>query len=75
MLKAFLNYGLVAAVLVWAGLVATAAGHALSVRHDQSSVLVSSEPLDDDPAWRPVPDRTLLTATATDLTLTTLGVP
>jgi glutamine amidotransferase len=56
-------------------LVATAAGHALSVRRDTTSVLVSSEPLDDDPAWRPVPDRTLLTATATDLALTTLGAP
>ena len=56
-------------------LVATAAGHALSIRRDAVSVLVSSEPLDDDPAWRPVPDRTLLTATATELALTTLGAP
>jgi glutamine amidotransferase len=56
-------------------LVATAVGHALSVRRHPTSVLVSSEPLDDDPAWRPVPDRTLLTATATALTLTPLGVP
>ncbi|MET0415076.1 MAG: ergothioneine biosynthesis protein EgtC [Actinoplanes sp.] len=54
-------------------IVATTAGHALSVRRDAHSVLVSSEPLDDDPAWRPVPDRTLLTATALDLTFTTLG--
>jgi glutamine amidotransferase len=56
-------------------LVATAAGHALSVRSGAGSVLVSSEPLDDDPAWRPVPGRTLLTATAGDVALTTLGVP
>jgi len=49
--------------------VATAAGHALSVRRDATSVLVSSEPLDDDPAWQPVPDRTLLRATATGLEL------
>jgi gamma-glutamyl hercynylcysteine S-oxide hydrolase len=49
--------------------VATTVGHALSVRRDATSVLVSSEPLDDDPAWRPVPDRTLLTATAGTLTL------
>jgi glutamine amidotransferase len=56
-------------------LVATAVGHALSVRRHATSVLVSSEPLDDDPAWRPVPDRTLIAATATALTLTPLGVP
>jgi glutamine amidotransferase len=54
-------------------IVATAAGHALSVRRDAAHVLISSEPLDDDPAWRPVPDRTLLTATATDLVHTPLG--
>ena len=52
---------------------ATTLGHALSVRHDDSGVLVSSEPLDDDPAWRPVPDRHLLRAGATGLTLTPLG--
>jgi glutamine amidotransferase len=50
-------------------LVATTAGHALSVRRDADAVLVSSEPLDDHPAWRAVPDRTLLTATAETLTL------
>jgi gamma-glutamyl hercynylcysteine S-oxide hydrolase len=54
-------------------IVATAAGHALSVHHRPGSVLVASEPLDDDPGWRPVPDRTLLAATTTDLTLTPLG--
>jgi gamma-glutamyl hercynylcysteine S-oxide hydrolase len=54
-------------------IIATAAGHALSVRHDASSVLVSSEPLDDDPAWRAVADRTLLVADAGGLTLTPLG--
>ena len=31
------------------------------------------QPLDVHPAWRPVPDRTLLVATATDLTTTPLG--
>jgi gamma-glutamyl hercynylcysteine S-oxide hydrolase len=56
-----------------ASIVATALGHSLSVRRDDSGVLVSSEPLDDDPAWRPVPDRHLLTATAAELTLTPLG--
>jgi glutamine amidotransferase len=54
-------------------LAATAAGHSLSYLSDFSSITVASEPLDDRPAWRPVPDGTLLTATATDLTLTALG--
>ncbi|MEU4240665.1 ergothioneine biosynthesis protein EgtC [Actinoplanes sp. NPDC026619] len=54
-------------------LVATTAGHSLSVRTDAGAVLVASEPLDAHPAWRPVPDRTLLVATATDLTTTPLG--
>lgn len=44
--------------------VATTWTHSLSVRHDQRSVLVSSEPLDDDPAWRPVPDGSVVVATA-----------
>jgi glutamine amidotransferase len=45
-------------------IVATTLGHALSVRAgDGNGVLVSSEPLDGDPAWRPVPDRRLLVAT------------
>ena len=54
-------------------LAATAAGHSLSYLSDSSCLTVASEPLDDRPAWRPVPDGTLLTATATDLTLTPLG--
>ncbi len=54
-------------------IIATTAGHALSVRHDARGVLVSSEPLDDDPAWAPVPDRTLLVADPSGLTLTPLG--
>jgi glutamine amidotransferase len=44
-------------------LVATAWGHALSVRHLGGGVTVSSEPLDGDPAWRPVPDGHLVIAT------------
>jgi glutamine amidotransferase len=44
-------------------IVATTGGHSLSVRHRDGSVLVSSEPLDDDPAWRRVPDGMLVTAT------------
>ncbi|PWU43305.1 ergothioneine biosynthesis protein EgtC [Micromonospora globispora] len=45
--------------------VASAAGHALSVRVTERSVLLASEPLDDDPAWQPVPDGQLVVATAT----------
>jgi gamma-glutamyl hercynylcysteine S-oxide hydrolase len=44
-------------------IVATTLTHSLSIRRDPDAVLVSSEPLDDDPAWRPVPDRSLVVAT------------
>ncbi|MFE7384877.1 ergothioneine biosynthesis protein EgtC [Streptomyces zhihengii] len=37
--------------------------------------VVASEPYDDDPRWQEVPDRTLLTATRTDLLLTELKEP
>jgi len=53
-------------------IVATTAGHALSVR-DRDGVTVASEPLDDDPAWRAVDDRTLLVAGPAGLHLTSLG--
>ncbi len=53
--------------------VGTTAGHALSARAGPDGVVLASEPLDPDPAWRPVPDGTLLTATAATLTSTTLG--
>ncbi|GAA3350483.1 ergothioneine biosynthesis protein EgtC [Amorphoplanes nipponensis] len=53
--------------------VASTAGHALSVRADTTSVLVSSEPLDPGPAWRAVPDGRLLVATPSDLDITVLG--
>ncbi|MEH1015744.1 ergothioneine biosynthesis protein EgtC [Micromonospora sp. CPCC 206060] len=43
--------------------VGTAAGHALSVRSGPDSVLIASEPLDDDPAWQAVPDGHLVVAT------------
>lgn len=39
---------------------ATTVTHALSVRRDPT--LIASEPLDDDPAWQPVPDGQLVTA-------------
>jgi glutamine amidotransferase len=44
------------------GIWATAWYHALSVRTDDRSALVASEPLDTDPGWRPVPDGHLVTA-------------
>jgi glutamine amidotransferase len=43
---------------------ATTAYHALSVRRDDGGVLVASEPTDGAPGWEPVPDRHLLTASA-----------
>ncbi|MEV4704043.1 ergothioneine biosynthesis protein EgtC [Actinoplanes sp. NPDC049316] len=54
-------------------LVATTAGHALSVRATPGALLVSSEPLDDGPEWQPVPDGHVLVATPSTLTLTPLG--
>jgi len=44
--------------------VATTWWHALSVRRVTGSTLISSEPLDDDPAWQPVSDRHVVVATA-----------
>ncbi|MBD0707036.1 MULTISPECIES: ergothioneine biosynthesis protein EgtC [unclassified Streptomyces] len=37
--------------------------------------VVASEPYDDDPRWREVPERTLVTATRTEVTLTPLKEP
>lgn len=53
--------------------VATTVGHALSVRRSSDFVLIASEPLDDDPTWRPVPDRTLLVASTDSFASTPLG--
>ncbi|MFD3473431.1 ergothioneine biosynthesis protein EgtC [Streptomyces sp. NPDC058695] len=39
------------------------------------STVVASEPYDDDPHWREVPDRTLLAASRTDVLLTPLKEP
>ncbi|MFR9776342.1 ergothioneine biosynthesis protein EgtC [Micromonospora sp. MS34] len=47
--------------------VASVAGHALSVRRTPDSVLLTSEPLDDDPGWQSLPDGQLVVATATGL--------
>ncbi|NEA21309.1 ergothioneine biosynthesis protein EgtC [Actinomadura bangladeshensis] len=43
-------------------LAATTWGDSLFVREDADAVLIASEPLDGDPGWRHVPDRSLVTA-------------
>lgn len=43
-------------------LYATAAHHALWSWHSASGVLLASEPFDDDAAWTPIEDRTVVTA-------------
>ncbi|GAA2627316.1 ergothioneine biosynthesis protein EgtC [Dactylosporangium fulvum] len=48
---------------------ATACGHALSVLASSDSVLVASEPLSPSDAWRPVPDGSLLVATASTVSV------
>ena len=60
-----------------ATIAATTCGHALSWRRTpDSGVLVASEPLDDDPGWQPVPERSLLVAAPTAVTVSALeGVP
>ncbi|GIJ76827.1 glutamine amidotransferase [Micromonospora phaseoli] len=47
--------------------VASAVGHALSVRATPASVLVASEPHDDEPGWREVPEGQLVEATVTEV--------
>jgi glutamine amidotransferase len=56
---------------------ATTWGHALSVRVTDDSILISSEPLDPDPAWRPVPQLHLLVASPGRVDVTPLpgGLP
>jgi glutamine amidotransferase len=54
-------------------IVASTLGHALSVRQAADAVLVSSEPIDDRPGWRPVPDGHLLVAGRSAIDLTRLG--
>src|SRR6266545_4004449 len=56
-----------------AGFVATTLGHALSVRRRPGEVLLSSEPLDDDPAWQPVPDARLVVATPSTVDISPLS--
>ncbi len=52
-----------------ATVVASVAGHTLSLRRTPESVLLASEPLDDDPGWRAVPDGQLVVASATGVRL------
>ncbi|MBV9792649.1 MAG: ergothioneine biosynthesis protein EgtC [Actinobacteria bacterium] len=58
---------------------ATTAGHTLFYRLGHTagadSVTVASEPADDDPAWTEIPDRSLVTATTTDVQIRPLPVP
>ncbi|WP_282692685.1 ergothioneine biosynthesis protein EgtC [Streptomyces sp. CC208A] len=51
---------------------ATAWGNSLWCLSGPGRVVVASEPYDDDPRWREVPEHTLVTATRTDVTLTPL---
>lgn len=56
---------------------ATAVHHSLSTfvadgADGAGEVMIASEPLDDDPRWTPVPDRSLVVATRTSLTVTAL---
>lgn len=59
-----------------AAIAATAWGDTLWHLHEPGRrAVVASEPYDDDPRWREVPDRTLLVATRADVTLTPLKEP
>lgn len=42
--------------------VGTSWGHSLSIWRDEDAVVISSEPWDDDPLWREVPDHRLVVA-------------
>ncbi|MFV2103265.1 ergothioneine biosynthesis protein EgtC [Micromonospora sp. LOL_024] len=53
--------------------VASTVGHALSWRATPASVLLASEPHDDEPGWREVPDGHLVEATATEVRQRTLA--
>lgn len=55
-----------------ATVVANTLTHSLSVRAGSGAVTVASEPTDADPAWRPVPDRHLVTATSTGVDIVPL---
>ncbi|MER5308446.1 ergothioneine biosynthesis protein EgtC [Streptomyces sp. NPDC002773] len=54
---------------------ATTWGNGLWYLKGPDRVVVASEPYDDDPRWREVPEHTLVTATRADVTLTPLKEP
>ncbi len=54
-------------------IVATTWGDTLSVLVGEDGVVVASEPFDDDPAWRAIPDHSLITATSDGVAVTDLG--
>ncbi|TDV42634.1 ergothioneine biosynthesis protein EgtC [Actinophytocola oryzae] len=56
-------------------IVGTAWTHALWVRALPGAVVVASEPYDEDPGWREVPDGHLVTATPSLVDMTRLGEP
>jgi gamma-glutamyl hercynylcysteine S-oxide hydrolase len=47
--------------------IASVAGHALALRTTPTSVLLASEPHDDEPGWHEVPEGQLVAATATEV--------
>jgi glutamine amidotransferase len=53
--------------------VATTRGHTLSILSTEDSVLISSEPLDDDPRWRGVDEGSLVTANHHGVRITPLS--
>ncbi len=54
-------------------MLATTWGDTLSIRCDDDGVVLASEPYDDDPAWRDVPDRHLVAVRGSDVELTPLS--
>ncbi|MET1006347.1 MAG: ergothioneine biosynthesis protein EgtC [Propionibacteriaceae bacterium] len=52
---------------------ATTVGHSLWLRQGNGCLQIASEPLDDDPEWRPVPDGQLVLASTTHLDITELN--
>ena len=54
-------------------ILATAWGDTLSVLVGPTGVVVASEPYDDDPGWRDMPDHSLLTATPDGVSVIDLG--
>ncbi len=53
-------------------LAATTWGDTLYVRESPGAVVIASEPYDDEPGWRAVPDRSLVTADTSAITITPL---